>query len=394
MSKVSKYIKKSIAILLVCFACVMIFSQSNDNVLVVEAKTEAELQDEIEASKDKIEQYNAEIDALKDDINKQQEYQNTLSAKISTVEGLIQELNEKIAVLEENIAQTEAQLILQEAEIIQGVEDFKERLRVLYLSGSDSYAELLVGTADFYDLLMKMELITEVAEHDDKEITALIDLKNDFELTKLQLEETKRETEATKDENQANKDELTELYSDSVAMQAEFQTQQNAYQNMTAAEQADMEAAQQELDRLIEERRLKEKVYVGGTFTWPVPTHYYISSYYGPRWGGYHYGIDIAGAGIAGQPIVAANAGEVIIAFNDDIPGYSYGKYVAIDHGGGYVTVYGHASKLAVSVGDTVSKGETIAYVGTTGNSTGYHLHFEIRENNVKKDPMLWFTNS
>ena len=69
---------------------------------------------------------------------------------------------------------------------------------------------------------------------------------------------------------------------------------------------------------------------------------------------------------------------------------YSYGKYVVIDHGGGYTTVYGHCSSLAVSVGQTVSKGQTIAYVGSTGYSTGAHLHFEIRVNNVKKDPLNW----
>ena len=109
------------------------------------------------------------------------------------------------------------------------------------------------------------------------------------------------------------------------------------------------------------------------------------------RWGRMHKGIDIAGSGIYGKPIVAANAGKVIVAFTNDSPGYSYGKYVMIDHGGQNVTLYGHCSKLNVSAGQYVNKGDTIAFVGSTGNSTGPHLHFEIRRNGSTVNPMNYF---
>lgn len=122
-----------------------------------------------------------------------------------------------------------------------------------------------------------------------------------------------------------------------------------------------------------------------GSFIWPLPYSHAVSSEFGYRWGSLHAGIDIADSGIYGQEIVASDNGTVILAadIND-----GYGNYVIIDHGNGYKTVYAHCSSLAVYEGQTVVQGETIGYVGSTGNSTGPHLHFEIRENDVQLDPL------
>ena len=122
-----------------------------------------------------------------------------------------------------------------------------------------------------------------------------------------------------------------------------------------------------------------------GSFAWPVPYTHAISSYYGPRWGTMHYGIDIADSGIYGQAIVASDNGTVV--HSGDI-GDGYGYYVIVDHGNGYSTVYAHCSSLAVSYGDVVKKGDTVGYIGSTGYSTGPHLHFEIREGSTKLDPL------
>ena len=120
-------------------------------------------------------------------------------------------------------------------------------------------------------------------------------------------------------------------------------------------------------------------------FIWPLPHTHNITSYMGERWGRMHNGIDIAGGDDYGQPIIAADSGTVIWSGND---GGGYGNYVMIDHGNGYMTVYGHASELACSTGDYVSQGDVIAYVGSTGNSTGPHLHFEIRYDGEYQDPL------
>ena len=129
-----------------------------------------------------------------------------------------------------------------------------------------------------------------------------------------------------------------------------------------------------------------------GNFTWPVPGFTRLTTRF-QEWtyGGYHRGIDIASTGgrsIYGAPIVAADSGVVIKAGWNN----SYGNCVYIDHGGGYVTRYAHASSLAVSQGQTVTKGQTIAYVGNTGDSFGAHLHFEVILNGTLKNPMSYFS--
>ncbi|SCX02174.1 G5 domain-containing protein [Ruminococcaceae bacterium P7] len=122
-----------------------------------------------------------------------------------------------------------------------------------------------------------------------------------------------------------------------------------------------------------------------GDFIWPFPHTHSISSLFEWRWGRMHQGIDIAGGGDYGQPIVAADSGKVTWAGND---GGGYGNYVMIDHGNGYMTVYAHACEVACSTGDYVSQGDTIAYCGSTGNSTGPHVHFEIRVDGTQVDPL------
>lgn len=122
-----------------------------------------------------------------------------------------------------------------------------------------------------------------------------------------------------------------------------------------------------------------------GSFMWPMPYTHNITSEFGWRWGRLHGGVDIAAGGIYGQPIVAADSGVVTHSGND---GLGYGNYVVIDHGNGYETYYAHCSSLAVSVGQTVAQGQTVGYVGSTGNSTGPHLHFEIRVNGVQTNPL------
>ncbi len=122
-----------------------------------------------------------------------------------------------------------------------------------------------------------------------------------------------------------------------------------------------------------------------GSFIWPVSHTHNITSYMEWRWGRMHNGLDIAGGDDYGQPFMASDGGTVVWAGDD---GGGYGNYVMIDHGNGYMTVYGHASSLACSTGDYVSQGQVIGYVGSTGNSTGPHLHFEIRLNGEYQDPL------
>lgn len=141
-------------------------------------------------------------------------------------------------------------------------------------------------------------------------------------------------------------------------------------------------------------KSVTEKVTVGtiehhyghsnGSFLWPVPNYSMVSSTFGPRWGTNHNGMDIAGSGIYGANIIASDGGTVILSQSDDS---GYGMHIIIDHGNGFQTQYAHCSELFVSAGEQVYAGQVIAAVGSTGDSTGPHLHFEIIDNGTKVDP-------
>lgn len=154
------------------------------------------------------------------------------------------------------------------------------------------------------------------------------------------------------------------------------------------------EISKSEQEHIILEEPITEKVTVGtkkpprkSEFIWPVPFTKKITSPYGKRDGGFHKGIDIARAGVVGTDIVASQGGKVIVAKNGNL---GYGNHIIIDHGNGKKTVYGHCQKLFVRQGQEVSQGNVIATVGSTGDSTGPHLHFEIRINNVAQDPQKY----
>lgn len=119
-------------------------------------------------------------------------------------------------------------------------------------------------------------------------------------------------------------------------------------------------------------------------FAWPLPYTHTLTSTFGTRWGRLHGGLDISDGGVYGQPIYASASGTVTFSGGDNS---GYGNYVIIDHGSGYTTLYGHCSSLVAVTGQYVNQGDLIGYVGSTGNSTGPHLHFEIRLNGEKWTP-------
>lgn len=159
------------------------------------------------------------------------------------------------------------------------------------------------------------------------------------------------------------------------------------------------EVGREEVSRMVTKEAVDRVVVVGtkkrptgktpgeasGTFTWPSPVVRNISSYYGSRWGTTHQGLDFSNGNSYGQTIVAADGGTVSYV---KLQNYGYGYHLVIDHGNGYQTMYAHASKILVSAGQKVAKGQPIAQIGNTGDSTGAHLHFEIIKNGAKVDPL------
>lgn len=421
-------------------------------------------QQDIEDLKAKQDELDAKIKDANKSAESEKEKQENISKQIEVVEKTIQKYDEKINQyqkdindLTESIHKSEESIKSKEKEIEQGIKDFKKRIRVMYVAGSSSYTDILIGADDFYDMLMKIELVKKVADHDNSMIDNLVELKKQYEADKKALEEDKnnlevklKEQKSEKEKQEDQMDKLDELYEKSEATEARLKADAAAFkenQKQLKKEQEDFEADLQKLfkeqqqikkkeeeeqrRREEEERRRQEALAQqnnngnsasgnagsgtttngsqGSTdnsdhgytdksmFTWPVPGFYHISYGVGWRWGAYHAGIDIYSDNIRGAKICAAADGTVIRAVNGCPHDYGkngscgcgggYGNYCIIDHGNGYWTLYGHSEGITVSVGQTVKQGDVLGTVGSTGYSTGPHLHFEIRLNGVALDP-------
>lgn len=313
--------------------------------------------------------------------------------QVDVTQSQINAMVASIQAKEEEIAQKQAELDQKKAEFAQTEELFMQRMRAMYMMQDGSVLGTLLGATSFEDFIMASDNMQRVSDEDQETLALLLAQKEEIERQQAVLDAELEDLEAQKVALDAKK--------------AQYLQQLTAYKGVAAAKEEDY---QMELNTFNSYVKAKMQIYndlhgtsdeyVGGEFTWPVPGYGYISSPYGYRpnpWGGggseFHNGIDISRGSktsIAGVPIVASNTGTVIrAAYNAG----GYGYYIIIDHGGGKMTVYGHCSQLYVSVGQVVAQGETIAAVGSTGNSTGPHLHFEIRINGSNVDPEPYLVN-
>lgn len=265
---------------------------------------------------------------------------------------------------------------------------FLERMVTLYEEGESSYIELILGAQNMVDFLSRVEMVTSILEYDQFVIAQLEENTVNLEVAVDELEYAlELQTAAIEDlednikEAQKKSDEAQDY------MQSLEQNESALLQNYYNAKAQEDELNAKLEERLRQLQEQEKKAYVGGNLGWPLPVdvRYQVSSEFGWRtlWGAsdYHLGIDLACA--ANTNVYAANAGTVI----ESQYHYSYGNYVLIDHGGGIATLYAHMNERWVSAGDTVVQGQQIGLVGTTGSSSGYHLHFEVRENGTVTEP-------
>lgn len=433
-------IKKFLTALTCCVMTVALissYSARTDSGCDVEAKTIAEIQEERKKKEAEIDELENQIKALQDNKSDEEAYQKTLMDQIVLIQENIKllddelaQINADITVTQDNIQSLNDEIEAQQVRVDENIELFKERLCAMYVTGNNSLASAILGSSDFYDMLSRMEILNSIAEHDEELVNEILDeiasiesAKKNLETEKLSLEMKLQEQEIKRDERKKEIEELNEKYAktqeeiDRLAMEeAKFKKdidELNKDIELGKAQEKeilDQIAAEEEKRR--QEEALKNQqnnnssgggsseIYdtsVGASgFGWPVPGYYIISSKYGYRWGRLHAGIDIAGGGIAGAPVVASKAGTVITVKNSCTHNYrktgnccgnGYGNYVIVSHGNGYSTVYAHLQSVNVSVGDYVAQGQSVGTVGCTGFSTGFHLHFEVRANGVAKNP-------
>lgn len=388
-----------------------VYASSSAKTKLSEAEAEMkQLEQQLENAKQLIKNLEGSKEDIEAKVRELDSQLSTISGQIEELSGQLDAKNEEIAEAEEHLAKTEEELAAAELVASGQYRDMKLRIQYLYENSTKSdFLELFYRSGSITEFLNAVEYVNEMTKYDRDMLIAyqatvaeIEGLEASIEADKEALEADREELEALKavaEEQratvtaleQAKQTELLQVntYIDAVENTAEAYEDEIAAQNEVIAEIRAEIAREEAAKKAAAERgeTVEERTYDGGVFLWPCPASHRVTSDYGyrtsPTAGAstYHKGIDIGAP--YGSSIIAAAGGEVTFA------GYSSGagNYVIINHGSGLRTVYMHASSLNVSVGQTVSAGDTVAFVGSTGISTGNHLHFGVSQDGEYVSP-------
>lgn len=343
----------------------------------------------------------SEINKLKAEKADQGAILEAIRKKIANTQAQIERCNQEIASINATISANEAEIAKKEAEIEDDKLSFKKRIRAIYMSNSDSAVQILMGAEDFADLLQLSQLTASVSSHDKRimeDLKAEIEVLNQKNAENEKLINEQVSIKATIDEQQK---ELEAQENDAAAIYNDIANRQADQQEDLDDVNAEIKAKQKALEDSIASASYASFINPNTGLQWPVSGYFNISAHYKSNDAvhkGKHNGMDIAGGGIAGQPIRAVADGYVTLVYNGCTHNYKksgnccgngYGNYCTVNHGSltingstsNYVAYYAHASKIIVSNGQYVKQGQVLGYVGTTGWSTGYHLHFGMLKN-------------
>ena len=334
------------------------------------------------------------LDALADDKSEAINRKILLDQQIANTSAQIQNVEAQISQYAALITQTQAELVeAQEKEEAQ-YELFCSRVRAMEERGTISYWSVLFKADSFTDLLSRLDIINEIMDSDQAVIDELEALQAEIETKMSELETSKAEEEKAKAELVSKKNELDSQRKEANAVIQELSSNENETEAALSELQAQQDALWAEAQRLSDQLVAQQAANGQSTesnpggYIWPVDSRY-ITSTMGGRTspGGIgstnHKGTDIGRVGYTSS-VYASKAGTVIVSQYSS----SYGNYVVISHGSGNTTLYAHMSSRKVSVGQYVNQGDVIGITGSTGNSTGPHLHFEVTENGVRVNPL------
>lgn len=392
------------------------------NVQATEESNLSEAQQEKKTLENDLQKAKELIDSLKGSKEDIQSEVEKLDKQLNEISGKVKELESQLSKKRQEIADTESALNKAKEQEKKQYRNMKKRIQFMYENGQTSYVEMLLSADSFTDFLNAVEYITQISQYDRKMLkeyqnmqVTIADTQKTLETDYASLQSLQAKVQeekqavaalesAKKGELNDVADDLTDAQTVAKAYEAEIQAQNEVIAQIQAAQKraAEQQAAQQQAqaaeenqgatDAAGENQNTAQNTTSGngqstGSMMWPCPSSKRVTSDYGPRTSptngasSNHKGIDIGAA--YGADIVAADGGTVLVATYSN----SGGNYVIIDHGGGLCTVYMHASSLTVSAGQTVSKGQVIAKVGSTGISTGNHLHFGVTLNGVYVSP-------
>ena len=341
----------------------------------------------------------SKLDALKDDKSQALAKKQLLDQKVTNTAAQIKNVEAQIADYAALITRTEAELLDAQQQEEAQYELFCTRVRAMEERGKVSYWSVLFKAESFTDLLGRMDIVNEIMDADQAVIDQLQALQVEIEEKKASLEASKAESEAAKADLVAKKTELDAQRKEAIALVNEINDNENEYKETLDELDKEEERIQAMIVKKSKELAAQQAAQNGGTsnaalggYIWPVSSHYITSTFGGRASPGgigstNHKGIDIGRVGYTTE-IHAAKAGTVIVSQYSS----SYGNYVVVSHGSGNTTLYAHMSSRKVSVGAYVNQGDVLGVTGSTGHSTGPHLHFEMSENGVRINPLNYLT--
>ncbi|OUQ82404.1 peptidoglycan DD-metalloendopeptidase family protein [Flavonifractor sp. An100] len=365
-------------------------------VMPASAVTQAEINDlkddaaALDAEKKALQE---QLKAVQADKSAAQQKKSLIEQQMNVIQAEIDNITAQINSYNDLIAQKEAELAEAEAEEEKQYDLFCQRVRLMEEEGEVSYWSILFSSSDFNDLLDSFMMVEEFIEYDNALMEQILALQAQIEEDKSQLEQAKADQEAAKAKQVAAKEELAAQEAEVDKLIAQISSQEDELEAAEAKLKAAANAMDAEIKRLEKELAAQiSNVVSESGFLWPLDGGYNtISSLFGSRphpltgKPNNHTGIDIPAP--RNTKIYAAKSGVVITSTYNS----SYGNYVVVSHSDGTSTLYAHMNKRNATVGQTVKQGAVIGYVGTTGSSTGNHLHFEIRLNGNRVDPIDYF---
>lgn len=365
---------------------------------------------DIDAAKDQISSLEEEKKKTEETIKNLEDIKADTENYVKKLDASLAELDKELTALSGQITDKETDIETAKAQLEKAkdaerkqYESMKLRIKYMYEKGDTSYLDLLMESGSLSEMLSRAEYIQKIASYDRKMLTEYGEIRDGIAKDEERLEKEHRELLSLKEQTEAKQSSAEQLMGEKSRELEKYQNQISANESQLASYEADIQAQETKIKAIEAELKRQEEeakkqaeaqgqtykpVSIGNiSFIWPCPSSSRITSGFGDRSSPTegastnHKGIDIGAA--AGSDIVAASGGTVTISTYS----YSAGNYIMINHGGGVSTVYMHCSKLLVSEGDTVKQGQVIAKVGSTGYSTGPHLHFGVRLNGSYVNP-------
>ena len=367
----------------------------------VMAVTQAEI-DGLKADASSLDKQKAELQkqlkAIAADKNKAMDQKELLEQQINVIQSEVGNINQQISKYNELIAQAQSGIAETEQEEAKLYELFCQRVRYMEEEGDINYWAILFNAASFSDLLDRLIMVDEIMEYDNAVMDSLVATRRQLQEDKTQLEQAKVEQQAAKDKQVAARKELESREAEVDKLIAQInkekkQVEHSVKELEALAKKMDEEIARKQKELAAQLAAEGKTITSESGYKWPLPDYTNLSSLFAGRKDPFtgkpatHSGIDVPAP--KGVKILSAKSGVVLTsAYNKG----GYGNYVVVDHGNGNTTLYAHMSSRAVKVGDVVKQGQVLGYVGTTGRSTGNHLHYEIREKNVRIDPVTRYS--